>query len=290
MMIPALYRLERKGALPCDVIGVGRQELTSDEIRAMARESIEHAAESIDEDAFERFAKRLSYIVADAADPSSYERLVEALAPSRRPVFYLATPPSLFGPIVESLGRAGLAKRARVVVEKPFGHDLASARALNEQLLRDAGRGSHLPDRPFPGQGAGAGHRVPALRERDLRADLEPASHRIRADHPRGVVRHRGPRQLLRRRGSVARRRPEPPPSRPGPGHDGIAVGGQGRDRRSSPRCAPRDPRRGSRRVRPGAVRGLRRARTACVRGRTRRRSPPSGSGSTTGDGPAFRS
>ncbi len=136
MMIPALYRLELKGALPCDVIGVGRQELTSDEVRAMARESIERAGESIDEDAFERFAKRLSYIVADAADPSSYERLAETLAPARRPVFYLATPPSLFGPIVESLGRADLAKKARVVIEKPFGHDLASARALNEQLLR----------------------------------------------------------------------------------------------------------------------------------------------------------
>jgi glucose-6-phosphate 1-dehydrogenase len=136
MMIPALYRLELKGALPCDVIGVGRQELTSDEVRAMARESMERAAESIDEAAFGRFAKRLSYIVADAADPSSYERLAEALASALRPVFYLATPPSLFGPIVESLGRAGLAKRARVVIEKPFGHDLASARALNEQLLR----------------------------------------------------------------------------------------------------------------------------------------------------------
>ena len=136
MMIPALYRLELKGALPCDVIGVGRQELTSDEVRAMARESIERAAESTDEDAFERFAKRLSYIVADAADSSSYERLAEALAPAMGPVFYLATPPSLFGPIVESLGRAGLAERARVVIEKPFGHDLASARALNEQLLR----------------------------------------------------------------------------------------------------------------------------------------------------------
>jgi len=136
MIVPALYRLEVRGALPCDVIGVGRQERTSDDLRAMARESIQRAEGSVDEDAFDRFAKRLSYIGADAADPSSYEHLAEALGPARKPVFYLATPPSLFAPIVETLGRAGLADGARVVIEKPFGHDLASARALNEQLLR----------------------------------------------------------------------------------------------------------------------------------------------------------
>jgi glucose-6-phosphate 1-dehydrogenase len=136
MIMPALYRLELRGALPCDVIGVGTQERTSDELRGMARESIERAAGSIDEDAFERFAKRLSYAAADAADPASYQRLAEALGPARRPVFYLATPPSLFAPVVESLGRAGLAEGARIVIEKPFGHDLASARALNERLLR----------------------------------------------------------------------------------------------------------------------------------------------------------
>jgi glucose-6-phosphate 1-dehydrogenase len=101
----------------------------------MARESIEDAEGSVDEDTVERFAKRLSYITADAADPSSYERLAEVVGPARRPVFYLATPPSLFAPIVESLGRAGLAGRARVVIEKPFGSDLASAKALNARLL-----------------------------------------------------------------------------------------------------------------------------------------------------------
>jgi glucose-6-phosphate 1-dehydrogenase len=136
MIMPALYRLELRGALPCDVIGVGTQERTSDELRGMARESIERAAGSIDEDAFERFAKRLSYIAADATDPAAYERLAEASGPARRPVFYLATPPSLFVPIVEALGRASLAEGARIVIEKPFGYDLASARALNERLLR----------------------------------------------------------------------------------------------------------------------------------------------------------
>jgi glucose-6-phosphate 1-dehydrogenase len=133
--IPALYRLEMGGALPCDVIGVGRQDRTSDELRAMARESIEIVAGSVVEEAFERFAKRLSYFAADATDPAAYERLAEALGAARKPVFYLATPPSIFVPIVEALGRAGLAEGARIVIEKPFGSDLASARELNERLL-----------------------------------------------------------------------------------------------------------------------------------------------------------
>jgi glucose-6-phosphate 1-dehydrogenase len=135
MTIPALYRLERRSALPCDVIGVGRQERTSDELRGMARVSIEAVEGSVEEDAVERFAERLSYIAADAADPASYERLAEVLGPARMPIFYIATPPSLFAPIVESLDRAGLATGARVVIEKPFGEDLASARALNARLL-----------------------------------------------------------------------------------------------------------------------------------------------------------
>jgi glucose-6-phosphate 1-dehydrogenase len=136
MIMPALYRLELTGALPCDVIGVGTHERTSDELRGMARGSIERAEGSIDEEAFGRFSKRLSYMAADATDPSSYRHLADALGPARRPVFYLATPPSLFGTIVETLGQADLAEGGRVVIEKPFGYDLASARALNERLLR----------------------------------------------------------------------------------------------------------------------------------------------------------
>src|SRR5687767_10755820 len=79
MTLPALYRLELRGALPCDVIGVGRQPLTPEALRAKARESVERAEGSLDGSAFERFAKRLSYIAADAADPGSYDPLIEAL-------------------------------------------------------------------------------------------------------------------------------------------------------------------------------------------------------------------
>jgi glucose-6-phosphate 1-dehydrogenase len=136
MTLPALYRLELRGTLPCDVIGVGRQALTPDALQALARESVEKAEETVDESAFERFAKRLSYVTADAADPAAYDPLIEALGDAERPVFYLATPHSLFAPIVEALGRAGRADGARVVIEKPFGFDLASARELNERLRR----------------------------------------------------------------------------------------------------------------------------------------------------------
>jgi glucose-6-phosphate 1-dehydrogenase len=136
MTLPALYRLERRGALPCDVIGMGRQERTSDDLHAMARESVERSEDGVDRAAFDRFAGRLSYIPGDATDPGAYERLAEALGGAKRPVFYLATPPSLFAPIVELLDGAGLAEGARVVIEKPFGYDLASARSLDERLLR----------------------------------------------------------------------------------------------------------------------------------------------------------
>jgi glucose-6-phosphate 1-dehydrogenase len=136
MTLPALYRLESRGALPCDVIGVGRQDRTPDDARAMAREAVEKAEGSLDEEALERFARRFSYVSADATDPASFGRLTEALGGARTAVFYLATPPSLFCPIVESLGRAGRTEGARVVVEKPFGSDLASARELNGRLRR----------------------------------------------------------------------------------------------------------------------------------------------------------
>jgi glucose-6-phosphate 1-dehydrogenase len=116
------------------VIGVGKQERTSDELRAMAREAVDHADGSVDEGAFGRFAKRLTYLAADATDPDASVALKEALDDVEHPVFYLATPPSLFGPIVESLGRVGLTDGCRVVIEKPFGTDLPSARELNARL------------------------------------------------------------------------------------------------------------------------------------------------------------
>jgi glucose-6-phosphate 1-dehydrogenase len=136
MTFPSLYRLERRRMLHLPIVGVARSEWSAATLRDHARRAIEDAGEVIDEDAFRRFAERLSMISGDYGDAKTYDRLARAIGAYRTPVFYLETPPSLFGRVVEGLARAGLTSRARVVVEKPFGHDLASARTLNAELRK----------------------------------------------------------------------------------------------------------------------------------------------------------
>src|SRR4051812_2107943 len=134
MTFRSLYRLERRGLLRCPILGVAVDDWSDDELRAHARAAIEACGETIDEETFARFAGRLSYLHGDFADPATFTRLAAALDGARRPVFYLEIPPSLFGMVVGGLAGAGLTEHARVVVEKPFGHDLESARALQAQL------------------------------------------------------------------------------------------------------------------------------------------------------------
>src|SRR6478609_3964148 len=134
MTFRSLYRLERRGLLDCPIVGVARDEWSGAALIDHARSSIETAGESIEEDVFDRFAQRLSMVSGDFADAKTYERVAKAIDGRHTPVFYLEIPPSLFGRVVEGLAHANLTAHARVVVEKPFGHDLASARALNEQL------------------------------------------------------------------------------------------------------------------------------------------------------------
>ena len=132
----ALYRLEARNHLPKKVIGVARQDWSAEQLIEHARQSIEATGEQIDEAAFKRFAKRLSYVSGDFTDDGLYKRLAKALSGVQSPLFYLEIPPSLFAGVVEELAKAGLTKGARVAVEKPFGHDLASARQLNADLHR----------------------------------------------------------------------------------------------------------------------------------------------------------
>jgi glucose-6-phosphate 1-dehydrogenase len=134
MTFRSLYRLERRGLLDCPIVGVAVDDWTVEQLRERARESIEATGETIDDAVFERFAARLSYVSGDFGDADTFARLKRTLGDARQPVFYLEIPPSLFGTVVEGLAQAGLTSNARVVVEKPFGHDLASARALNERL------------------------------------------------------------------------------------------------------------------------------------------------------------
>src|SRR5215217_6476607 len=134
MTFRSLYRLERRGLLTCPVVGVAVDDWSTEELRQHARKAIEDTGEPLDEQVFERFAGRLSYLSGDFGDPATFQRVAQAIGQAQSPVFYLEIPPFLFGRVIKGLAEAGLTKGARVVVEKPFGHDLESARALNREV------------------------------------------------------------------------------------------------------------------------------------------------------------
>jgi glucose-6-phosphate 1-dehydrogenase len=134
MTFHSLYRLEQRGLLDCPILGVAVDDWTVDMLRERARAAIIGAGEPLDEAVFARFAARLDYVSGDFADSSTFERVADAIDGASSPVFYLEIPPFLFGPVIRGLADAGLTQRARVVVEKPFGHDLDSARELNDSV------------------------------------------------------------------------------------------------------------------------------------------------------------
>jgi glucose-6-phosphate 1-dehydrogenase len=134
MTFQALYRLERRGLLQCPILGVASDDISVDELVTRARKAIEGAGEKVDGKAFDRFAKRLSYLHGDVTDSALYDALAKHIGAAHHCLFYLEMPPSLFAPIVENLGNAGLLEHSRVAVEKPFGHDLKSAGELNARL------------------------------------------------------------------------------------------------------------------------------------------------------------
>jgi glucose-6-phosphate 1-dehydrogenase len=134
MTFRSLYRLERRGLIDCPIVGVAVDDWSKEQLVERARESIIGTGETLDEAVFERFADRLSYVAGDFGDEATYARVGKAIEAVKTPVFYLEIPPFLFGRVVEGLAGAGLTKNARVVIEKPFGHDLESARALADQL------------------------------------------------------------------------------------------------------------------------------------------------------------
>lgn len=135
---PALLALARDGELDIPVIGVARAGWDADGLRRHVREALGANGARVDEAAFARLAGRLRYLDGDYKDPATFRRLRAELdaVGSRRPLHYLAIPPALFPTVVGALGESGCAADARVVVEKPFGRDLASARALNRALHR----------------------------------------------------------------------------------------------------------------------------------------------------------
>lgn len=132
-IFPALQALIRAGELDIPIIGVARGAWTLDRLRERARDSMEKSG-GIDADAFAKLSEQLRYVDGDYADPATYRHLKQTIGAATRPLHYMAIPPGMFGPVVQGLAKAGCADDARIVVEKPFGRDLASAQALNRTL------------------------------------------------------------------------------------------------------------------------------------------------------------
>ena len=138
MTLKALYDLVQNGTLQVPVVGVARNDWSDKDLHQHARDAVERRikekGEEFDEDAFKKFTELLTYVPGDYTDDETYKRIKKKLSSVEHPVFYLEVPPSLFATVVECLGRADLTDGARVVIEKPFGHDLASAIELNNQI------------------------------------------------------------------------------------------------------------------------------------------------------------
>lgn len=139
-LFPALYELAASGRLDFPVVGVAATDWNDSSLRQATRKALEDAGTPVDESVFARLAESMSYVAGDYRDGSTYRALAERLAGRSRPVFYLAIPPALFDDVVEGIAAAGLNDGARMVLEKPFGRDSASAAELNEIVHR------HFPE------------------------------------------------------------------------------------------------------------------------------------------------
>ena len=278
MTFHSLYRLERRGLLNCPIVGVAGDDWTVDDLREHARTAIE-ALRRVDRRRGVRSLRRAAVVLsaATSATPATFERLAKEISGARSPVFYLEIPPSLFGMVIKGLADAGLTTDARVVVEKPFGHDLASARALAEEVHEYIDESQLYRIDHFLGKMGLA----EILYLRFANTVFEPLWNRnylvVGADHDGGELRRRGPRPFLRPRGRGARRDGEPPDAGGGRGRHGAPASGDAtvlKDAlvavyRAMPEADPkqyvrgqyegyRDDRRGGRGLDDGDLRGLR--------------------------------
>ena len=131
MIFPALYAMAKRSALTVPVVGVALPKWSVERLHERVQDSIERFGGIDDRPAFDHLLSRLSYVSGDYTDQGTFAGIRKALGDAKRPAYYLAIPPSLFETVIEGLGASKLAERARVIVEKPFGRDLASARKLN---------------------------------------------------------------------------------------------------------------------------------------------------------------
>lgn len=133
-IFPAVWELEVSGRLGLPVVGVSSSPWSDADLRERVRKAVSERHPHIDDGVWDGLAERLSYVSGDYRDPATFDHLAEVLSGTTRPLFYLAIPPALFPDVIQGLGRVGLADNARVVVEKPFGRDSASAAELNRCL------------------------------------------------------------------------------------------------------------------------------------------------------------
>jgi len=133
-IFPALQAMIRHGHLDVPIIGVARRAQTTDQLRTRVHDSLSQHG-GVNKDAFAKLLSLLTYVSGDYGDPETYKKLKQALGAATHPLHYLAIPPSSFETVIEGLAKSGCATDGRVVIEKPFGHDLASAEELNRVLL-----------------------------------------------------------------------------------------------------------------------------------------------------------
>jgi len=133
-IFPALQAMVKRGHLNVPVVGVAKAGWKLEQLKARAKESVEKH-DGIDPEAFEKLCRLLHYVDGDYKDPATFQWLRQELGPAQKPAHYLAIPPSLFSTVVDQLSTSGCTKGARLIIEKPFGHDLVSAQELNRTLL-----------------------------------------------------------------------------------------------------------------------------------------------------------
>lgn len=133
-LFPAVYRLEARGRFGIPMVGVALDDWTDADLRAHARQSLVDEGEDIDEEVFERLAANMSYVSGNYAEPATFEKLRTKAANAEHPIFHLAIPPSMFATVANGIASVGLDRGARLIIEKPFGRDYASAEELNDTL------------------------------------------------------------------------------------------------------------------------------------------------------------
>ena len=257
-VVPALFQLWRTHLLPHElsIVAIGRRPYTDEAFRAELKDSLDRYSrvQPVDRETWDDLASRIVYHRGDFADPALYEGLARAAGRVGRGVRHPRQPDLLPGHPAVGIRRDHRRSRTRGAGPRAPRGRLAPGRHREavrpRHQLRDppqprGGQGlpraAGLPHRPLPGQGDRAEPPGLPVRQRDLRADLEPAAHRPCADHRRRVDRHREPRRLLRGDGREPGLPPEPPAPAPEPGRDGAA--GDLRGRRAARREGQGDPR-----------------------------------------------